>query len=420
MASASGSPWKTLVLPVLVTGLCIWLAYGAITTGMAGYHENRGDGGRALSWRANSPLALSLKAEHLTSVQDYEAADALARQALGRSSLRADALRTLALSASARGRADEALTLMSSAGRLNPRDDQTQSWLFERAVARGDYRRAVLHADALMRRSPQTQAPLSSALVALLGNGEARTVLVKRLSVDPPWRGPFLSVAARKGGDADVAVLFQALKNTASPPTDAETSGFFDRLVTAGRYRQAKAYFHGLVGSPNGAAALVYDGGFAGRPGPPPLNWQAIRVLGGSARWTLDDGAPRGELLVSHDGFSSSGVMLRQLILVSPGDYELAARARIDDPAAAGRFNIQIACTVGPRLVSMTLRGAPGSWESSQAGFTVPSEACEAQWLAIYPVTGDRREMVEMSIDDIVVRRAAIGSLRREEPGWTP
>jgi hypothetical protein len=408
------------VLPVLVTGLCLWLAYSVIATGMAGYHENNGDGDRALGWRARSPLALALEADRLTRGQDYETADVLAHQALRRSSLRADALRTMALSASARGRADEALTLMSRAGRLNPRDDQTQGWLFERAMARGDYRRAVLHADALMRRSPPTQAPLSSVLVALLGDGEVRAILVERLSVDPPWRGLFLSVAARKGGDAEVAALFRALKSAPSPATDGEAFAFFDRLVAAGRYRQAKSYFDALVGSPNGAAALVYDGGFTGRPGPPPLNWQVIAVLGGSARWTADGGAPRGELLVSHDGFSSSGPMLRQLILLSPGGYEVTARARIDDPAAAGRFNLQIACAVGPRLVLMTLPGAPGSWKGSQAGFAVPSEACEAQWLAIYPVTGDRREMVEMSIDDIFIRRAAIRPRQPGEPDRTP
>lgn len=420
MASASGSRWKRLVLPVLVTGLCGWLAYGAIATGMAGFHENRGDGDQALRWRPTSPAALALKAERLTGVQDYEAADAAARQALGRSSLRADALRTLALSASARGRADEALTMMNRAGRLNPRDDQTQGWLFERAMARGDYRRAVLHADALMRRSPQTQAPLSSALTALLGYGEARTVLVERLSVDPPWRGPFLSVAARKGADADVAALFQALKRTPAPVMDAEAAAFFSRLVAEARYRQAKRYFDAIVSASDQVAALVYDGEFAGRPGPPPLNWQATPGSGGSARWTMDDGAPLGSLRVSHDGFSSSGALVGQLILLTPGFYQVSARARIDDPVAAGRFNLQITCASGSRLVSMSLRGAPGSWASSQAGFTVPPEACEAQWLLITPVTGDRREIAEMSIDDIVVRRAATSSLPPEEPGWTP
>lgn len=420
MANTSGSPWKKLVLPAFVTGLSAWLAYGAITTGAAGYHENRGDGDRALSWRANSPLALALKAERLTSVQDYEGADVLARQALGRSSLRADALRTLALSASARGRADEALTLMSRAGRLNPRDDQTQSWLFERAMARRDHRRAVLHADALMRRSPQTQAPLSSAFVALLGDEKARTALVERLSVDPPWRGLFLSVAARKGADADVAALYLALKRTSSPVTDMEATAFFNRLVAEAKYRPAKRYFDALMSTPNRAATLVTDGGFAGQSGPPPLNWQAVPGSGGSARWALDDGAPLGSLRVSHDGFSSSGPLVGQLILLSPGFYQVSARSRIDDPLAAGRFNLQITCASGARLVSMPLRAAPGAWASSQAGFSVPPEACEAQWLLITPVTGDRREIAEMSIDDIVVRRVAIGSLPREEPGWTP
>src|SRR3990167_8089728 len=128
MATASRSPWMGFVLPALMTGLCLWLAYGVITTGMAGYHENNGDGDRAMRWRATSPAALALEADRLVRRDDHAAADALARRALARSSLRADALRTLALSASARGRADEALTLMSQAGRLNPRDGQTQCW----------------------------------------------------------------------------------------------------------------------------------------------------------------------------------------------------------------------------------------------------------------------------------------------------
>ncbi|MDO8297976.1 MAG: hypothetical protein Q7T19_16255 [Caulobacter sp.] len=420
MASASGSPWKTLVLPVLVTGLCIWLAYCAIATGMAGYHENRGEGDRALGWRANSPLALAIKADRLVRRDDHTVADAMARRALRRSSLRADALRTLALSASARGRANEALTLMSQAGRLNPRDGETQSWLFERAVARGDYRRAVLHADGLMRRSPQAWTPLSFTLATRLGDSTVRAALAQRLSADPSWRGTFLSIAARKGADADVAALFQALKGTASPVTDAEATAFFNRLVAEAKYRQAKGYFDAFVSGPGWAAALVYDGGFAGRPGPPPLNWKAIPALGGSARWALDDGAPLGNLRLSHDGFSSSGALVGQLILLSPGFYQVAARARIDDPVADGRFKVQVACASGPGLVSMTLRGAPGSWVPSRAGFTVPPETCEAQWLLIVPVTGDRREMAEMLIDDIVVRRVVIGPLPRKEPDWTP
>lgn len=420
MANASRSPWVGYVPPVLVTGLCLWLAYGVIATGMAGHYETNGAGDRALRWRAASPAALALEAERLVRRDDNAAADALARRALLRSSLRADALRTLALSVSARGRAGEALTLMSQAARINPRDVQTQGWLFERAMARGDYRRAVLHADALMRRSPQTQAPLSFRLAGLLGDNTVRAALVQRLSVAPPWRSAFLSIAARNAADDDVAALFQALKRTPAPVADTEAAAFFDRLVAEAKYRRAKGYFDAFVSRPDRKAALVYDSEFSGRSGPPPFNWQAMSSLGGSARWTLDDGAPSGSLRVSHDGFSSSSALVGQLILLSPGFYQVAARSRIDDPAAAGRFKLQITCANGSRLVLMTLRGTPGSWVPSQAGFTVPPEACEAQWLVIIPVTGDRREVAEMSIDDIVVRRAAIGSLPREEPGRTP
>ena len=168
MANTSRFPWMGLALPALATGLCLWLTYSVIATGMAGYHENNGDGGEALRWRPTSPEALALEAVRLTRREDYVAADVMARRALGRSSLRADALRSLALSASARGRPDEALTLMSRAGRLNPRDGETLGWLLEHAMARGDYRRAVLHVDSLMRRSPQMGTPLSFTLLALL------------------------------------------------------------------------------------------------------------------------------------------------------------------------------------------------------------------------------------------------------------
>lgn len=418
MASASGSRWKRLVLPVLVTGLCGWLAYGAIATGMAGFHENRGDGGRALRWRATSPAALALEAERLAQEQNHVAADAAARRALKRSSLQANAMRVLALSASARARPDEALALMGRAGHLDPRDGAALGWLFERALARGDHRRAILYADNLMRRSPQTQNLLSSALTALLKEQEARATLVERLSIGPPWRGTFLSFAARKGAAADVAALFQALEHTSSPTTDGEAYVFFSRLVAEGKYREAKRYFDALVGRPNQVAALVYNGAFAGQPGPPPLNWQTFSVAGGEAHWRLGDGGPMGSLRVSHDGFSSSSPLVGQLILLTSGSYEVTARSRVNDPAAAGRFSLQITCVTGPRLVSASLRGTPGQWTPLKAGFVVPTEACEAQWLYITPVTGDRREVAEMFIDDIVVRRADPGRARFDQPDW--
>lgn len=420
MTNASVASWKRLLLPVSITGLSLWLAYGVIATGMAGYHERNGDGGRALRWREASPAALALEAERLMGRGDRAAAETKARQALEQSGLRVDALRLLALAASAGGREDEALALMSRAGRLNPRDGDAQGWLFERALARGDYRRAVSHADILMRRSLQTRAPLSSTLVALLGDREARAALVERLSIDPPWRGTFLSIATRKGADAGVAALFLTLKRTRSPVTDEEAAAFFVRMMAEKKYRQAKGYFDAFVGRQGRQATLVYDGGFSGRPGPPPLNWQALSVQGGKARLRSADGAPLGSLHVSHDGFSSSDPLVRQLILLSPGAYWVGSRIWIDDPVASGRFKLQIACLAGPRLVSMTLRGAPGSWVGSQSEFTVPSETCDAQLLLITPVTGDRREIVDMAIDDIVVQRAATAPPSREAPGITP
>lgn len=420
MATASRSSRTGFAFRVLLTGLCLWLGYSVVSTGLAGRYETLGDGNQALRWRAGSPEGMALEATRLVRDDEHAAADAMARRTLMRSTLRADALRTLALSASARGRAEEALTLMSQASQINPRDETTRNWLFGRAIGRDDYQSIVLQADYLMRLSPEIASPLSFQLIALLGNGAFRARLVQRLSLGPPWRGTFLSIAARYGGYDEVAALFQALKSTPTPVTDAEATPFFMRLVGDAKYRQAKDYFDALVPRPDWKEGLVYDGEIGGRPGPPPLNWQAIKSAGGSAGWTMEDGTALGSLQVSHDGFSSSSPLVRQLILLPPGYYEVSARARVDDPVAVGRFKIQVNCAGGSRLISMPLRGAPGSWQLSRAGFIVPPEACEAQWLLITPVTGDRREMAEMLIDDIIVRPARIGSIPRQEPDWTP
>lgn len=420
MLNAFRSPWMGYVIPGMVTGLCVWLAYGVISTGIAGYYENNDNGARALRWRRNSPAALALTADSLVRQGNYTAADSTARLALKQSTLRADALRTLALSASAEGRADAALSLMSRAGKLNPRDAQTENWLFENALLRADYSRAVVHADALMRRSPEVWPALSYTLAARLADRAVRAALVQRLAAAPSWRGTFLTMAARYGADADVAALFLALKRTASPATDVEAAPFFGRLVAEAKYRQAKGYFDALVSPPVQPTPLVYDGGFAGLPGPPPLNWEVTAGPGGSASWTLDDGEPSGSLRVSHDGFSSSRALVGQLILLSAGTYQVAARARAEDPTVAGRFKLQITCVNGSRLVLMTLTGVPGYWIPSRAEFTVPPQTCEVQWLQIVPATGDRREVAELSIDDIAIRRAPVVSIPHQESDLAP
>jgi len=406
MPKTAAARWKRLLFPGLVTGLCLCAAYAIVTTGRAAYLENAGEGDGALHWRTASPTALALEADHLAREGQHAAADGMARRALERSTLHAVALRVLAFSTAAKGRVDAAEPLMTRAAWINPRDGQAQDWLFQRALARREYRKAFLRADLLMRRSLAARTPLAFTLADLLGNDRARTALVERLAMDPPWRGTFLTVALRAGADPDVAALFQALRRTPAPVTDEEATPFFRRLVAERRYREAKTWFDALVKTQGKPGALVYDGAFAGSPGPAPLNWQVIAGLGGNARWTWDNDAPIGSLLVRHDGFSSSGPLVRQLILLPPGAYEVAARSRVDDPVADRRFTLQVACATGETLASAPLPGVPGSWTPSHRAFSVPATGCEAQWLQIAPVTVDRREMAEMSIDDIVVRPA--------------
>lgn len=380
------------------------LAFGVVSTGLAGYFESVEAPGRALDWRPRSPTALAQAAEAFAAREDYAGAAAAARRALKQSTLNAPALRVLALSAAAAGREDEARSLMKQVVSLNMRDGSAHAWLLGRALARADYAETILHADAIMRRSADASSRMTLVLMQAMETNEGRQALARRLERNPPWRTDFLSVLGRNGDIEQTGALLEVMATTALPPTDEEVAPFIQRLVAAMRFQDARTYWRNLSPRSPLDSPLVHDGDFAGRAAPPPLTWQTIRVRGGSAALTGETGASLGHLRLRHDGFSSSGTMARQLIFLPPGAYVVRARADVDEPAGGGRFRLEIGCAGGPRLTVLNLAGQPGRRIVSDASFAVPHDRCAAQWLIFRPNTGERRELVEMRIDDVQIR----------------
>lgn len=399
--STSGLPRAAALVAILVASVV--LAHGVISTGLAGHYEKSGQPDQALRWRAKSPAALTGAAAAAADRDDYPAAAAMARRALGQGALNAPAMRILAFAIAGSGRRDEAAPLMKQAVRLSLRDGPGQAWLLEQSLVAGDYGAAMTHADAIMRRSTAATGGMSLLLGQAIRVEAGRTALARRLARNPPWRGPFLLLLSRNGDIDTTSALFRAMVGTAGPPTVEEVSPFVQRLVATLRFDDARRLWHDLSGGLPPDLALIHDGGFDGHKAPPPLTWQTIRVNGGAAALTGEDDGPLGYLRLRHDGFSSSGVMARQLVFLRPGDYVVSARASVDEPAADGRFRLEVNCTAGPRLGVLNLESRPGPGVSSSMRFTVPAEGCATQWVIFRPNTGDRREPAEMRIDDVRV-----------------
>jgi hypothetical protein len=197
-----------------------------------------------------------------------------------------------------------------------------------------------------------------------------------------------------------------ALKDTSNPPSDGELSLFFNRLILTNQFGEARRYWKQLTGlPPRDQPPYVFNGAFDQTGGPPPLNWQALKVSGGDVAWMKDEQEALGLMRVRHDGFSSSGPMAREIIFAPPGVHIISARAVVDEPAADKRFRLEVQCDDGPTIAVLNLSGVVGRWTRAELAFEIPPEGCSAQWVDLRPNTVDRREMVEMRIDDIAISR---------------
>ena len=141
-------------------------------------------------WRAGDPEALSARAIAAFSRAETPAArggaEAALRGALKRSPLDARLLRTLAVAAELRGDRARAVATMAVAGARGWRDTLTQVWLFSDAVARGDDAAASLHADAVLRQTPELQPNLFPVMIASMRDRAAAVApYVARLAEAP-------------------------------------------------------------------------------------------------------------------------------------------------------------------------------------------------------------------------------------------
>jgi hypothetical protein len=139
--------------------------------------------------------------------------------------------------------------------------------------------------------------------------------------------------------------------------------------------------FSSIPGSGNDKG--LYDGNFAGAPGPAPFNWQ---FRSGSAGVAARTRPPALEVeYYGRENFE----LAKQLLILAPDSYRIRFRAEGDAKGQDGQLAWTIGCLGGGApLVSVPLREVDASPRELSATFTV-SPACKGQWLRLNGTAGE-------------------------------
>lgn len=186
----------------------------------------------------------------------------------------------------------------------------------------------------------------------------------------PPLVDPVLIALAQDPANAR-AIL--ALADTAHRgPNAVWLRPLLRAMIDAGQYRQAQAYWAGLANVRPAPGTLVHDGDFSDGRSPPPFNWELTQSSVGLAERRRASG-----LHVIFYG-SQGGPLVRQLLILPPGNYRLSldASGQVADPQA---LSWSVLCDKSPTPIATFPMRGPGAYGWS---FTIPS-GCAAQWLQL-------------------------------------
>lgn len=300
------------------------------------------------------------------------------------------------------GQSADGDALLGAASRLSRRDDDADRWAYFQALQARQFDEAFTHLDALLRRQQGIRKTMVRTVFPYLNDPKAVTALLGRLSQGPTWRGAFFEQLTRTSPDPAAAFpLLAALKDSPYPPTKSETSPMLAKLVAERRYEQAYLSWT-LLMSPEDLARQgnIQDGGFDGWPIIPPFGWNFDSDKGGGGEIT-ELGPGKGSALhVTYDGRNDQW-LVRQLLVLPPGDYRLTGRYRT---ATNGVSEWRLICQGPPQAVAvLPVTSTQNQWRDFALNLTIPADGCSGQMLSLQGIPAKLEAPSEAWFDDIAL-----------------
>lgn len=381
-------PWRAVFLAAMAIG-SIGAAW-RIFTMTASQNLSAAGPDAAFLWTSDQPSALDQLAarELVDPAGDLNAARQWAQRALIANPLDARAISLLGQVAEKQGDRDRASTLMQLSGARGWRDSTVQAWLFDQAVRRGEYSNALPHADAIFRINNDLYYQLFPVIAAFTVDPRAFDALTEFLVTVPAWRTWFLSqLSNRLANRARLVELYAALKKSGSPPTTPELRAFIERLIRDGDFDLAYQTWRERL--PAGAVeTFPFNRNFEAPIDGIPFNWVLIPIPEADIRIVQSpDGANGRALRIQFfGGRASSTAIVRQLMLLPPGDYILEGRVKADELNGPRGLWWNVQCGMNSpaqSLIHTDLVRGTIPWTNFSTTFTIPSQGCKAQTLQL-------------------------------------
>lgn len=298
--------------------------------------------------------------------------------ALNRAPFESESVALFAAGQLAAGNAPAAERGFALAGRMGWRVPVTQAYWLNRAMQAGDYDRAALRLDALLRQLP-TLVGQQALLDPVERSPAARAALVERMDARTEWLGRYI--------DEVFALPPAVLRQRGTVMIDAANAGLVlgcarlsdmaGAMINARMYGDARALW--AAQCPDASGPLLGGDGFATLDltgSRNPFAWRSegsgdvllglVARTGGGQRLTIDGTPP------------ATRPFLSKLLLLDPGRYRLSWRAGAGDGPADARIRAALDCAGAP---AVWLDAAPvGDGLRRTVVVTVPG-GCPAQTL---------------------------------------
>jgi hypothetical protein len=328
--------------------------------------------------------------------RDRAKANALARQALIQDPTAVVAVATLGLNSQIGGKAPLAKRLFAYADRLSRREIQTQLWLIEEAVSRGDIAGALLHYDVALRTSRTAPQILFPVLSSAISDARIRNALLNKIIAGAPWGVNFIDYASINSDPIAAADLLEGLTRRGVTLEDEARARVLVRLTTIGKTTAAWRYYSAM--NPRADPRRSRDARFSTNLEiPSPFDWTPINDPMGISS-SIQRGSDGAGVFDFHVPATGNGPILRQLQVLPPGSYRLIGRSNGIDQAADARPYWSLSCSDGKEIGRVEVPNSKQNGGVFSGRFVVPS-GCTAQTLALIARASDAVGGVSGQID---------------------
>lgn len=291
--------------------------------------------------------------------------------------------------------------------RLEPRNPLIHLALLVQYLTNYRFSPAAEQMSVLSRLMGNTQPVIATALAQMLLMPETEGAAKKALLTDPNLERSVLTTLAT-GSARPQQIFALASPRALADAGNRESWGpaLVSRLVAANQFTEARQVWQRIYRLPEAAvAAPIFNPQFRTMPASAPFDWMLTAGGLGAA-----DPA-NGTLAVAYYG-RDSGTLASQMLVLSPGRYQIAFATEGGKPNAASRLFWSVACVTGDKtvLANVAVPTTPGTHRASGT-FAVPA-ACAAQTLTLRGEAGEFPSPISLTIKGLAIRAADASETR--------